>query len=72
MSTDNTNNNNNDNNSTTTTTDTTTAAEMMNKSADYWFYDIGVNVFRADTKNRANSFKIKLFFDKEFLFFLFN
>ncbi len=31
---------------------TDTMAEMMNKSADYWFYDIGVNVIPAITREK--------------------
>ena len=31
---------------------TDTMAEMMNKSADYWFYDIGVNVIPANTREK--------------------
>ena len=31
---------------------TNTIAKMMNESADYWYYEIGVNVIPANTKEK--------------------
>ena len=35
---------------------TNTMAEIMNKSADFWYYEIGINVIPANTKEK-NTFE---------------